>query len=86
MSVSDIKVKRLNKVPNKPVNKKIFREGDEVVIDCASGEVTKNGLPYMDDLDIGSEFFSSGKGSSQFIVMSDDKNIDITSSIIEKWL
>lgn len=86
MSVSNIKVTRLNATPTKPVNKKIFRSGDEVIIDCASGEILKNGLPYMNDLDIGSEFFSSGKGISQFIVLSDDKNIDVSASITEKWL
>lgn len=40
----------------------------------------------MSELDIGSKFFSVGKGLSEFIVLSDDKGIDVTASITEKWL
>ena len=86
MAVTDIKVKRLNKLPSTPVNQKIFRSGDEVVIDCENNIVYKNQSEYMSHLDIGSKFFSVGKGTSQFMVVSDDKNIDVLASITEKWL
>lgn len=86
MAVTDIKVRRLNKIPETPVNKTIFREGDKLLIDCENNKISLNGTPYMTDLDIGSEFFSVGKGVSQFQVISDDRDIEVTTGIVEKWL
>lgn len=86
MTVTDIKVTRLNKLPNVPVNQKIFEQGQILVIDCENNIVELEKTPFMEKLDIGSEFFSCGKGTSQFRVVSDDPNIDVTSQITEKWL
>ena len=84
--ITDIKVNRINPLPSKPVNKVLFKQGDELIIDCENNEVLLNQNSFMSEVDIGSKFFSVGKGTSQFIVLSDDKNIDVQASITEKWL
>lgn len=86
MSLADIKVKRLNKLPSQPVNQKIFRAGDEVIIDCYENKVYSQNNDYMQHLDIGSEFFEVRDGVSQIKLISDDKSIDVEASIVEKWL
>lgn len=68
------------------VNTTIFRAGDELEINNEEQKIYLNGEDYMKYLDIGSEFFSSGAGSSQFICQSDDTDIDVVTSIKERWL
>lgn len=86
MNVTDIKVTRLGKAPTVPSNEVIFAKGDEIIIDCEEGAIYKDGDLYMEQLDIGSSFFKVGKGISQFMVLSDDKGIDVITGITEKWL
>lgn len=86
MCLTDIKVRRLNKLPNEPVNQKIFKAGEEVIIDCAQNKVYSKDNDYMQYLDIGSEFFDVRDGVSEIRCISDDKSIDVEASIVEKWL
>lgn len=43
----------------------IFSNGDKLVIDNEEGEVFLNGAPYLDTLDIGSNFFPIKQGSTE---------------------
>ena len=86
MSINDINVKRLNKLPSEPVNQKIFKAGDEVIIDCVEHKVYSKDDDYLRYLDIGSEFFEVRDGLSEIICISDDDSIDVEASIVEKWL
>lgn len=86
MSLTDLTVRSINKLPDKPTNQKIFKAGDEVIIDCREHKVYSTGKDYMQHLDIGSEFFDVRDGISEIKCISDDKSIDIEASIIEKWL
>lgn len=86
MGLTDIKVRRLNQLPNEPVNQKIFKAGEEVIIDCSQHKVYSKDNDYMQHLDIGSEFFDVRDGVSEIRCISDDKSIDVEASIVEKWL
>ncbi|MGL5693726.1 MAG: distal tail protein Dit [Peptostreptococcaceae bacterium] len=86
MSITDINVKRLNKLPSQPVNQKIFKAGDEVTIDCVENKVYSKHDDYIKHIDIGSEFFEVVDGTSEIICISDDNSIDVEASIVEKWL
>lgn len=85
MGLSDLKVRRINPlISERPVIN--FTNGDELEIDCGSGEVKLNGANRIDLVDIGSEFFTCDTGDTQFICQSDDKDIDVVTVIQEKWL
>ena len=86
MGLTDLTVRSINKLPDKPTNQKIFKAGDEVIIDCREHKVYSTGKDYMQYLDIGSEFFDVRDGISEIKCISDDKSIDIEASIVEKWL
>lgn len=86
MGLTDLTVRRLNKLPDIATNQKIFKAGDEVIIDCREHKVYSINKDYMMNLDIGSEFFDVRDGISEIKCISDDKSIDIEASIVEKWL
>lgn len=85
-SVEDIEVINVNPTPETPVNEPIFKNGDELIINCEEHTVTLNGESILDRVDIGSEFFSSGSGDSQFIVVSDDRFCNVLTGIRERYL
>ena len=64
----------------------IFTEGDHLLIDNENQKVYLNGSLFMNALDIGSEFFSSPVGESQFQCTTDGGNLDITASIKKRWV
>lgn len=87
MVLQDLVVTDLStSTPSETVNTTIFKAGDELEINNEEQKIYLNGEDYMKHLDIGSEFFSSGSGSSQFICQSDDSGIDVVTSIRERWL
>lgn len=86
ISLEDIEVIQLNTPQNTAVNEPVFKNGDEVVIDNDSNMVYLNGLPCLDILDIGSQYFTSKTGISEFIVISDDKDIDVDTTIRERYI
>ena len=85
MSVNHLQVTELNKretIKNFP----IFEEGDNVVIDFENHEITLNDIPFMKELDIGSEFFSVPTGDSEFIIHSDNEELEIEVGLVNRWL
>ncbi len=85
MSLTHVSVNQLNKVES-TVNKKIFKNGDELEIDCSSNMVYLNSEPYMQHLDIGSEFFELSSGNTDILIHSDDNEIFSTITLTERWL
>lgn len=85
MSLNHVTVKNL--VPYKPEeNRPIFRRGDELTINHDTNKVYLNGRPYMEDLDIGSQFFSVPTGASAFVFATDDANADIEVGLTKRYL
>ena len=85
MTVNHIEVTNLKPyVPN--TNRPIFWAGDELVIDHDTHQGYLNGRPFLEELDIGSEFFSVPTGESEFIFASDDNNIDVTVALTKRYL
>ncbi|HBI7120549.1 TPA: phage tail family protein, partial [Clostridium perfringens] len=77
MAVTNIKVRKLNFKTDEEVvgNVTLFNPGDDLQIDFSSGEVTINGVNYIERVDIGSNFFETPSGESQVIVRSDDEDM-----------
>lgn len=86
MSVENICVARLNHPATIESNETIFKKDDVLNIDFASGEVTKNGVPFLNYLDVGSEFFEIPEGKSQVIIRSDDKYVETCLGIQKRYL
>ena len=84
MQCSHIQVKNLKNVQEKRIP--IFEKGDELVIDNETQKIYLNGSLFMNELDIGSEFFSSPVGESQFKCITDGGNLNIGTSIKKRWL
>lgn len=84
MQCSHIQVKNLNN--SKEEKLPIFEKGDELVIDNETQKIYLNGSLFMNELDIGSEFFSSPVGESQFKCITDGNNINIGTSIKKRWI
>lgn len=85
IGLTDLKVYTLNEFYEED-NLIYFTNGDELEINCKENKVYLNGTPYMESVDIGSQFFKCPPGRSQFIVFSDDKDIYINGIIDEKYL
>ena len=85
MSLNHVTVKNLKTVSANE-NTPIFKQGDELLIDCEEQMVYLNDRRFMDYVDIGSEFFGSPSGDSEFICASDDKNMDVYATFTEKWI
>nr|WP_304427765.1 distal tail protein Dit [Romboutsia ilealis] len=86
MSIESILINSISVTSDTEVNEPIFKNGDELEINCEEHKVYLNGMPLMNKLDIGSEFFSSGSGDSQFIVVSDDRDVNVLTGIQERYL
>lgn len=86
MNISEIRVTDIGEPPKPEENIPLFKNGDELTIDFSTRKVELNKLPFMQDLDIGSQFFSIPVGSSQMICASDDANIDVEVSLQKRWI
>ena len=86
MNVNEVYVTNLSEPPQPKQVEPSFRAGDELVIDHKTQKVYKNGKPFMEKLDIGSQFFEVPVGRSQFVCRSDADEIDIISAIQSRWL
>lgn len=85
MNIQHVRVDNL--VPYTPQeNRPIFRAGDEVLINHNNNKVYVNGRLRMDDLDIGSQFFSVPTGSSAFVIATDDENADVEVGLTKRYL
>lgn len=85
MSLTHVSVNQLNSIAS-TVNKKIFKNGDELEIDCSSNMVYLNNEPFMQHIDIGSEFFELSSGDTDIKIHTDDKEIFSTVTLTERWL
>ena len=85
VGLTDLKVYTLNEFGEED-NLIYFTNGDELEINCKENKVYLNGTPYMESVDIGSQFFKCPPGRSQFIAFSDDTDIYINGVIEEKYL
>ena len=79
MEVKNLKTQQQEIIP-------IFTEGDHLLIDNEEQKIYLNGSLFMNSLDIGSEFFSSPVGESQFQCVTDGGNLDIGVSIKKRWV
>ena len=88
MALTNIRVKKLNFKSDEDIvgNVTLFNPGDDLQIDFSSGEVTINGINYIERVDIGSNFFETPPGESQIIVRSDDEEMVVSSSIQERYI
>ena len=86
MELTNLKVESLNTSTEEDSNIVYFSQGDELEINCKENKVYLNGTPYMEVVDIGSQFFECDIGISQFIVSSDDNDIYVNGIIEEKYL
>jgi len=86
MVVDHIRVKRLNPPSRTETNLEIFGAGDVLDINFQAGTVYKNNIPFLTNIDIGSEFFSIPSGRSQIIVRSDDTSVEVTAGFQERFL
>lgn len=86
MTVNHIKVTNLANPPKPTENKPLFKKGDTLLLDFETEKIYKNDELYMEELDIGSQFFTCPVGNSEFICKSDDDGIDIITSIQKRWL
>lgn len=86
MNISEIKITNIGTPPKPKENKPIFKAGDELVIDFSEQKAYLNGRDFMNNIDIGSQFFTIPVGDSQVICNSDDKSIDVEMSIQKRWI
>ena len=86
MTLTHLQIKSLNKPATEKVNVNIFREGDELVIDCRENKVLLNNEPYMQHVDIGSSFFTVPVGDTNYRIISDDNEITSSVTLTERWL
>ena len=84
MQCSHMQVKNLSTQQEETLP--IFEKGDELVIDNETQKIYLNGSLFMNELDIGSEFFSSPVGESQFKCITDGGNLNIGTSIKKRWI
>ena len=65
----------------------IASKGDTIEIDCDAGTVTKNGEPFMENVDVGSDFFGiPPMTQSNIKVISDDTEADTEVSLRERYI
>ena len=85
MTLTHLSVEQLNEVPA-IVIPQIFKAGDKLTIDCEQNLVLLNDIPTMENVDIGSNFFSVDAGDTELKVFSDDTEVYTSVSITERWL
>lgn len=85
-NVCSIKVTDVEKKPPLVANVPIFKNGDELIVDFEEQGVYLNGISYLEQLDIGSEFFSIPSGQSQVTCRTDTSNMSVFAEYRERWL
>lgn len=85
MQASHMYVQELypDKVNESPI---IFEAGDEVEVNCFDNSVTKNGEPFMQNVDIGSVFFPIEPGTMETVVNSDDNTAVHEARLVQRYL
>lgn len=85
-NICSIKVTDVETTPPVIANEPIFKEGDELVVDFEEQGVYLNGVNALDQLDIGSEFFSLPAGYSQVTCRTDTEKMTVFGEYRERWL
>lgn len=86
MTIDEIYVTDIGAPPAIKENKPLFKQGDELVIDFSEQKAYLNGRPCMNEIDIGSQFFTLPVGNSQIICKSDDTSMDTIVGIQKRWI
>lgn len=86
MNINEVYVDNLSEPPKPEENKPILKKGDELTIDFNTQKIYKNGLNFMSELDIGSVFFECPVGTSSITCRSEDKEMDVITSIQKRWI
>lgn len=86
MNINEIYVDNIGTPPKPEENKPIFENGDELTIDFNTQKIYKNGLNFMNELDIGSVFFEVPVGTTHITCRSEDKAMDVVTSIQKRWI
>lgn len=85
MTLTHLRVNQLNEIPP-VVIPQIFSQGDTLTIDCEQNLVYLNGIEFMENTDIGSNFFPVEAGDTELKVFTDNKGVYTSVSITERWL
>ncbi|MFR2314924.1 distal tail protein Dit [Terrisporobacter sp.] len=85
-NICKIKVTDVAKQKPEIANVPIFKNGDELVIDFEEQSVYLNGINYLEQLDIGSEFFKIPVGQSQVTCRTDTDNMSVFAEYRERWI
>lgn len=87
MAITHIQVKEFNSISSTTnSNVQIFKRGDNLKLDFATGEVILNGVSFLEYLDIGSKFFSIPTGENELAIRTDDTSASISCGIQEKFI
>lgn len=63
----------------------IIKAGEEIIVDCAAAKVTKDGLPFMEELYIGSQFIPLVPGSNTINIATSDTLTSAAYAFTERW-
>lgn len=89
MAVNQVLFNKLNTSDKYDVGN-TFQDGDQLVIDCESNQVFLNGALFMEQVDIGSEFFELVSGETEVkLIHSSFTGVappEMKVSIRERWL
>ena len=65
----------------------IANAGDTITVDCNAGEVLKNGEPFMEHVNVGSDFFGvPAMTASSIHIVTDDKNATTEAKLTERYI
>ena len=65
----------------------IGNAGDTITIDCNSGEVLKNGEPFMEHVNVGSDFFGVPPMTESSVhIVTDDPNAETIAKLTERYI
>lgn len=86
MEVTNVAVFQNNTIDPSTHNQTIFQAGDELEVDHTDSSVRLNGNLLMNQLDIGSEFFSIDSGTTEVKVLTDDTGATHSAIFTEKFI
>lgn len=85
-NICNIKVTDLAPAPVEEVNEPIFKAGDELTIDFDEQTVELNGVDFLEQLDVGSEFFDVPTGMSEVLCQSNTDEMYVVADYRERWI
>lgn len=85
-NICNIKVTDVTSTPPYVGNEAIFKKGDELIVDFEEQGVYLNGVNFLNQLDIGSQFFTVPSGHSQVTCRTDTEKMSVFGEYRERWL